>query len=236
MVTVPLSTLNPYVFDFDAEVIHVNEDGSVELDRTYFYATGGGQPSDTGKLLRNEETFIIKDVKKTDGFITHIIDRPGLAQGDKVHCIIDRDRRIMHMRMHTATHILCAVIERAAGAKITGNQIGAEKTRIDMSLDGIDQDKIAEYIAAANGIIAKNLDIKKYVTTREELMKNPHLVKLAMGFPEGIHDVHMVEVPECDNTPCGGTHIANTSEIGRIVFDSAESKGKDRKRIYFHLE
>jgi misacylated tRNA(Ala) deacylase len=236
MAGIPLSTLNPYTFEFDTVVTHINEDGSVELERTFFYAASGGQPSDTGKLLRNDEEFIVKDVRKMEAFIIHIVDHPGLAEGDSVHCAIGRERRIQLMRMHTATHVLCAVIERAVGAKITGNQIGMDRTRVDLSLEGIDHERIKGYIDEANRAIAQNLDVRRYTTTREELMKSPELVKLAMGFPEGITDVHMVEVPGCDNTPCGGTHVNNTSEIGRIVFDSAESKGKDRKRIYFHLE
>jgi len=232
---IPLSTLSPYTLEFDAVVTHINDDGTVELDQTYFYATGGGQQNDTGVMKRNDEEFKVVDVRKSERHIVHALESQGLVEGDKVHCVIDGQRRELHRRMHTATHILCAVIEKDSGAKITGNQIGAERTRIDMSLDGIDQEKFKAYIEEANSVIAQNLDVRKYSTTREELLKTPHLVKLAMGFPEGITDVHMVEIPGCDNTPCGGTHVDNTREIGRIVFDGAESKGKDRKRIYFRL-
>jgi misacylated tRNA(Ala) deacylase len=236
MPNIPLSTLNPYVFEFDATVMHIGDDNAVELDKTYFYATSGGQPCDTGRILRNDEEFIIKDVKKKDGFVVHMVDHPGLAEGDVIHCVIDRERRIMHMRMHTATHILCAVIEQAENTKITGNQIGADKTRIDLNMENLDQEKIKGYIDKANEIIAQNIDLKKYTTTREEIEKNPELVKLAAGFPENVTDVHMVELPDLDIQPCGGTHVNNTSEIGRIIFDKTESKGKENKRIYFRLE
>ncbi len=236
MAGIPLSTLNPYLYEFDAVVTHINDDNTIELDKTYFYATSGGQPADTGIITKNDTEFRVTDVKKNGNFIVHVIERPGLHEGDEVHCKIDSDRRIQLMRMHTATHILCAVVEKLESTKITGNQIGVDKTRIDLNLDGIDREKIQHYIDLANKVIEQNINVRKYTTTREELLKNPELIKLAMGFPENITDVHMVEVPDCDHCPCGGTHVNNTSEIGKIVFDSTENKGKDRKRIYFRLE
>jgi Ser-tRNA(Ala) deacylase AlaX len=236
MAGIPLSTLHPYTYEFDARVSHVNEDGTVELDRTYFYATSGGQPADTGKIIKNDEEYRVTDVRKNGNFIVHTLERHGLHDGDEVHCVIDRDRRVQLMRMHSATHILCAVIEKKEHTQITSNQLGVDKSRIDLNLEGIDQEKIKQYIDEANSVIAQQIDLRKYTTTREELLKQPELIKLAMGFPDTITDVHMVEVPGCDHCPCGGTHVNNTREIGKIVFEGTENKGKDRKRIYFKLE
>ena len=234
--TIPLSTLHPYTYEFDAVITHIAEDGAVELDTTYFYATGGGQPNDLGVVKRNDEEFIIKDVRKKDGRIVHFIDRPGLDVGDALHCIIDKDRREKHRRMHTATHVLCAVIEKAENTLVTGNQIGAEKTRIDFNLENCDAEKIKSYVDEANRIIARNPTVRKYVTTRDELVKNPHLIKLAAGFPQSVTDVHMIEIVDFDIQPCGGTHVDALSEIGVLVFEKIESKGKNNRRVSFTLQ
>jgi misacylated tRNA(Ala) deacylase len=231
-----LATLHPYQLEFQGTITVVNEDGSVELDRTYFYPTGGGQPHDIGIIKCNDEEFIVKEVRKRDCYIVHFLDRRGLVQGDVVTCIIDKNRREKHRRMHTATHVLCAVIEQGENTKITGNQIGEEKTRIDFNIENYDQDKILKYVDKTNCIIAENRPIRRYVTTREELMKNPALVKLAAGFPAHVTDVHMVEIVDLDLQPCAGTHVDNTSEIGKIVFLSSESKGKNNRRVSFKIE
>ena len=232
---VPLSTLHPYTYEFDATVTHVAEDGGVQFDKTYFYATGGGQPNDTGIVKRNDEEFRVVDVKKRDGHILHYLDKPGLETGDEIHGIIDQERREKHRRMHTATHVLCAVLEKKENAVITGNQIGLEKTRIDFSLEHYDPEKIPSYFEEANRLIKSNMHVRKFVTTRDELLKNPKLVKLAMGFPEGVKDVHMIEIGDYDLQPCGGTHVDSLSEIGTLLFEKSESKGKNNRRISFTL-
>jgi misacylated tRNA(Ala) deacylase len=232
---VPLATLHPDILEFDAAVVHVTEDGAVELDQTYFYATGGGQPHDTGTLRRNDEEFQVKEVLKKEGMTRHMVDRPGLAEGDKVHCTIDRERRRNLMRMHTATHVLCAVIEGKHGAKVTGNQVGEQRTRVDFDLQDTTPEQLQSYIAEANLILREGHAVRRYVTTREELLKNPEFVKLAMGFPETVTDVHMVEIEGVDAQPCGGTHVDKTSEIGTILFERTESRGKNNRRIYFTL-
>jgi Ser-tRNA(Ala) deacylase AlaX len=232
---VPLSTLHPDTLEFDAAVLHVTDEGGVELDQTYFYATSGGQPNDTGIIKRNDEEFKILDVRKKDGHVLHILDRTGLESGDKVHCVIDEARRAKLRRMHTATHVLCAVLEKTDGAVVTGNQIGEERTRVDFKLDNFDVARIPFYFEEANRIIASGAPVRRYVTTREELMKDPSLVKLAMGFPEDVTDVHMVEIEGYDLQPCGGTHADGLEGIGTLVFEKTESKGKSNRRISFTL-
>jgi misacylated tRNA(Ala) deacylase len=230
-----LATRYPYVLEFEAVVTHINDDGSIELDKTYFYPTSGGQPNDTGIIRRNDEQFLVKDVRKRDNQVIHIVDKPGLVEGDAVQCSIDKERRMRHMRMHTAAHVLCVILEKAEGAKVTGNQIGADRTRIDFDIEEFDPAKMQRYIEEANRVTAAGHVVRKYFTTRDELIKNPQLVKLAMGFPESVTDVHMVEIAEFDLQPCGGTHVDNTSEIGAIAFEKAESKGKSNRRVYFRL-
>lgn len=232
---IPLATLHPYVYEFDAIITHINDDGTLELDNSYFYATGGGQPNDLGIVKRNDEEFKVLDVRKRDGHIVHTIDRQGLETGDRIHCIIDKERREKLRRMHTATHVLCAVIERNEKTKITGNQIGTDHTRIDFNLEHVDTEKFKSYIEETNCIIASNPKVTKFATTKEALLNNPDLVKLAIGFPEDVHDVHMVEIAGVDIQPCGGTHVDSLDEIGTLQFEKAESKGKNNRRVYFTL-
>ncbi len=136
-----------YLKDFDATVEWVNSD-RVILDRTAFYPQSGGQPSDTGSLLKDGQEFDVLHVE-TPG-PTHIADRAGLQAGDKVHGIIDWERRYRFMRSHTACHILSAVIFKETGAKITGNQIDLTRSRIDFSLESFDKTKMAEYVDQVN--------------------------------------------------------------------------------------
>lgn len=230
-----LATLYPYKLEFEATVTHINDDGTVEFDQTYFYPTGGGQPYDLGVVRRNDEEFQITEVKKIENRIVHSVNKVGLVEGDLVHCSIDAARREKHRRMHTACHVLCAVLEKEEHAKITGNQIGVERTRIDFSTEHFSPEKMQHYIDEANQAIAQNIVVKKFTTTRDAILQNPALVKLAVGFPENIHEVHMVEIMNFDTQPCSGTHVDNTAEIGKLVFEKAESKGKNNRRVYFSL-
>jgi len=234
--TVPLATLHPYTLEFIATVKEIRDQTGIILENTYFYPTGGGQPFDTGVLRLAEKEYLVIDVKKQDGVIVHIVDADGLAVGDTVECVIDQPRREKLRRMHTATHVLCAVIERASGAKVTGNQIGEEKTRIDFDLERNDPELMRAWVDEANAILASGVKVQKSVTTRDVLLQRPEMVKLAMGFPEHVTDVHLVDIPGADVQPCGGTHCDTLSEIGRIVFLGAETRGKNRRRVYIGLE
>jgi misacylated tRNA(Ala) deacylase len=231
-----LATRFPYVLEFDTVVTHVNEDGTVELEQTYFYPTGGGQPHDTGIIKHNDEEFTVREVKKQGSHIVHVVDRAGLAAGDKVHCIIDEQRRTRHRNMHTATHVLCAIIEKAENAKVTGNQISAEKTRIDFNIKDGNPEKLQQYVAEANRIIREGKLVKKYIIGRDELLQKPEMVKLAVGFPENVTEIHIVDIEGVDAQPCGGTHVDNTAEIGTIAFEKSESRGKNNRRVYFTVD
>lgn len=234
--TIPLATLHPKTLDFDAAVKEVTAEGLVELDRTYFYATGGGQPHDTGTISAGGDTYQVLEVLKRDGTILHRLDRPGLSPGTQVRGSIDTGRRERLRRVHTATHVLCAVLERHEGTRITGNQLGPDKTRVDFDMEDYDQGRLQQYITQANEIIAQALPVRRSVITREELLRKPELIKLAAGFPEHIREVHLVEIGDVDAQPCGGTHCDSTAEIGRIVFLKAENRGKSSRRVYFTVE
>lgn len=233
--TEPLYLKDSYIKEFGATVVEVNGK-HVVLDRTALYPTGGGQPSDTGRLIGpNDAEYFVSDVSKKDGRIVHTVDKDGLKAGDAVNGFIDWDRRYLLMRYHTATHILCAVIHKHTGAEITGNQIGEQQTRIDFNLENFDRDKFAEYETEANQLIALNKQVKIRFLPREEALKLPGLSKLKMGLPPSIQTVRVLTIEDIDEQADGGCHVNSTGEIGTIKIVDFENKGKNNRRVYFKL-
>ncbi|MBN2111981.1 alanyl-tRNA editing protein [Candidatus Woesearchaeota archaeon] len=227
-----------YLKEFDAKVVSVKDGKFVVLDKTAFYPASGGQAHDTGKLIRKSDNkeFKVVYVGKFSGEISHEIEGEGLQEGDEVHGVIDWERRYKLMRMHTASHVLSGVFQKEAGALITGNQLDTDKSRIDFSLENFDREKIDEYIRKSNDIIEKDLPIKIYKVPREEAEKDPSMVKLAKGLPEGIKELRIVEIETFDRQPDGGTHVKSTKEVGKIVFLKAKNQGANNRRVYFALE
>lgn len=221
-----------YLGEFDAIVNNIKDNKYVVLDKSAFYPVGGGQPHDTGKMICNNIEYNVVFVGSFNGEVSHEVDKPGLKEGDKVHCVINWNRRYKLMRMHTATHILCGVINKETGAIFTGNQLGEDKTRIDLSLDSFDKEMVQRFIEKANEEIRKNKDIKISFVSREEGEK---LSKLSDWDYSGMDKLRIIDVEDLDIQPCGGCHVKNTSEIKGIEFVSIENKGKGRKRIYFKL-
>ena len=140
------------------------------------------------------------------------------------------------MRMHTAAHIIDAVLYNEAGALCTGNQLGLDKSRIDFSLDVLDRDKMQQYIDMANEWVHKSIDVKIYFLPREEALKIPGVVKLAAVMPPEVKELRIVEIPGIDLQADGGTQVNNTSEIGKISLVSVENKGKNNRRMYYTLD
>ena len=235
--------LDCYLKEFEAAVEKVGDGKYVVLDRTAFYPESGGQPYDTGKLVREEDgaVFEVVYVGKFGDNISHEVvaadeTAPVLKTGDKIKGIIDWERRYRHMRMHTATHVVANVIEREAGAQITGNQLGLDKSRVDFSLEAFDRDKFAEYEKMANDVIAAKHPINFYLVSREEAEeKLSRLTTLAKGFSEDIKEIRLVEIEEITIEACGGTHLKNTGEIKGIRIEKLQNKGKSNRRMYFTL-
>ncbi len=225
-----------YMKEWEAEVKEVNEGKFVVLDQTAFYPKSGGQPNDTGVMVKDGKEFKVVFVGKFSGQISHEVDQEGLNVGDRVKCRIDWERRYKLMRHHTAAHIISAVMYKEAGALITGNQLDLEKSRIDFSLESFDREKLEEYIRKSNGIVQKDIPIKIYTISREEAEKDPSLVKLAKGLPPGIREIRIVEIEDFDRQPDGGTHVRSTKEVGEIRFADAINKGKNNRRLYFTLQ
>lgn len=222
---------NSYLREFDATVERANGD-QITLDRTAFYPQAGGQPSDTGTLLKGGEELNVLRVEAPGP--VHTMDRTGLIEGDRVHGTIDWKRRYRLMRSHTACHILSAVIFQETGARITGNQIDLSRSRIDFSLELFDKTKMAEYIKRANEIVKENHLVKTAILPKTEALSIPDLVRLAMELPDR-EEIRVVSVEGVDSQACGGTHVRSTIEIGGIKLIKAENKGKANRRVYFEL-
>jgi len=221
--------------EFEANVLDVTDDRFVVLDRTAFYPSSGGQPHDTGKLVCDGKEYPVIFVGKFDGKISHEISEAGLKVGDKVKGTIDWGRRSLFMKYHTAAHILSAIIHNETGAKISGNQIAEEKTRVDFNLEDFDRELIGSYEAKVNEIIDRNIDVEIDILPRDEALKIPSVVKLKDAFPPEIEEIRVIRIPDVDDQACGGTHVANTGEIPHIEIFKAENKGKNNRRIYFRF-
>jgi misacylated tRNA(Ala) deacylase len=220
---------------FEATVTKITDGKFVVLDLTALYPESGGQPSDTGIFIRKSDSseFEVLYVGKFNGYISHEIVSPdghvstGLKAGDNVKGIIDCDRSYMHMRMHTATHVIVNVIEKEAGAQIIGNQLGIDQNRVDFCLEEFDRDKFIEYEKIANDIIAQNNHINFYMVSRKETEeKLLRLTTLAEGVSKEIKEIRMVEIEGVTIETCGGTQVKNTNEIRGMKIIKLQNKGK----------
>ncbi len=209
----------------------------VVLDRTVFYPRGGGQPSDTGKLIASSGAeFRVVNVVRKDGLITHELDREAqFSPGESVKCVLDWERRYRLMRMHTAAHVLGAAMYHELGVLITGNQLEEGRARFDFSLESFDRAKFEDAVRKANEELSGGAELKVYSLPREEAMKIPGVVKLANALPPSITILRIVEIPGVDIQADGGTHVRSLREVGRIEILKLENKGKDNRRIYFSL-
>lgn len=229
---------NCYLKKWRARVVSAKDGKYIVLDKTAFYPSGGGQPWDEGVIKRSSDgnTFKVVYVGKFGGEISHEANKPGLKEGDEVECKLDWNRRYKLMRMHTAAHVLSEVINKETGAKITGNQLDTGKSRIDFSLENFDRDRMLSFEKKANEIIAKNLSVKLYFLLRDRALKDPELFSLRDVMPPEVKKWRIVEIEGFDKKACGGTHVKNISEIGRIKIIGLKNKGRCRRRIYYTLE
>jgi misacylated tRNA(Ala) deacylase len=208
--------------------------GGIVLDRTIFYPTGGGQPGDTGALVRADGTRVsIVDTRKGEGGVLHVPaeGQAPPAAGERLTLEIDWERRHRHMRMHTSLHLLCAVIP----AGVTGGQIGADRSRLDFDPGDVEFDK-ARIEAEVNRLIAENHPVVPRWVDESELDAKPDLVRtMSVKPPRGTGRLRLLDIAGIDLQPCGGTHVARTGEIGRIVVEKIESKGKRNRRVVLAL-
>lgn len=230
---------NSYLKEFDATITSIQEK-KVELDQTAFYPESGGQLGDKGAIVCNNHKYQVLNTKKEQGKAIHYLNSSDsldeLRVGDKVHCILDWPFRYKMMRMHTAAHIISGIINKEAQALITGNQLGQEKSRIDYDLEKFDREQMKVFIEKADKIAQTGMEVTSYTITRQEAESKPWLCKLAKGLPPAIQEIRILKIGDVDEQPDGGTHVKNTSEIGKIVYLDVENKGATRRRVYFTLE
>lgn len=222
-----------YLKQADATVTAV-EDRGVRLDRSIFYPTGGGQPGDTGVLRWDGGEAKVADTVKADGNDVLLVlapDAPKPAVGTEVRCELDWERRYKHMRMHTALHVMSAVIK----GNVTGGQVNADKSRLDFNLEGEVPTKewVTEEI---NKILSLDHPVVPQWVTDEELTSRPELVKtMSVRPPMGQGRVRLLSIEGVDLQACGGTHVARTAEIGRVECIKVENKGKMNRRFIIAL-
>jgi misacylated tRNA(Ala) deacylase len=207
--------------------------GAIRLDRTVFYPTGGGQPGDTGHLvLQDGRELAIVDARKGEGGpddVIHVVAEGSELPdpGTELTAVIDWERRHRLMRMHTALHLLCSVVP----GDVTGGQVGDGKGRLDFNLPNqpLDRDEIE---ARINRLVEEDHAVQPRWITDAELAAQPELVRtMSVKPPSGYGRIRLLEIEGVDLQPCGGTHVARTGEIGRIVIGKIESKGKQNRRI-----
>jgi misacylated tRNA(Ala) deacylase len=227
----------------DAQVVAVDpESRSVALNRTIFYPGGGGQPCDTGTLLRAADGHVwpVAGVRKDVGVVWHeLADEGSMPQiGDLVHAELDWQRRHRIMRMHTALHVLCGVVFRDYGALVTGGNMGPDRARMDFEMDSADftPERVATIEQRANEELKAERDVQVRILPREEAFQIPDLIRTKINLlPEGISEVRTVEIVGLDLQADGGTHVQNTREVGTLRVVGTRSKGKSNKRLEIEL-
>lgn len=224
-----------YLKEFTAQVVgHMPEQNGILLDRTAFYPGGGGQPNDAGQLIIGDTIIPVTSVARGN---IHIIQGELPPVGTTVVGVLDWDRRYKLMRTHTAMHILCGVVWRDYGASVTGGNMEPLSGRMDFEFERMQKELVNEIEARINAEVAAARDIRVKILPREEAFKIPDLIRTKINLlPEGIPEVRTVEIVGLDLQADGGTHVANTREVGHIRITDYKSKGGINKRIYVEMD
>jgi misacylated tRNA(Ala) deacylase len=228
-----------YLKTFEAVVTSVDEAAhGVVLDRSAFYPGGGGQPADQGTLNDGITTYTVTRARKVGADVVHVIESESLpAVGTHLRGDIEWERRYKLMRTHTAMHVLCGVVFRDYGASVTGGDMDPLAGRMDFEFETMQKELVQTIEQAVNEEIAKGHPVRVDILPREQAFQIPDLIRTKINLlPEGIPEVRVVEIVGLDLQADGGTHVANTSEVGRIRVTDYKSKGKINKRIYLEVE
>ena len=225
-----------YVKEFEARVQKL-AGREVILDRTAFYPGGGGQPPDKGALGVGPVRASVIDVRREGGEVVHVLDNPIPDTVRDLRGELDWERRYAHMRHHTALHVLSGVIWRNFEAKVTGGQMRTDRARMDFSFPGEWRvDVVGEIERLTNEALSEERPVKVYELAREEALKNPDLIRTQVNLvPERVRMIRIVEIESLDTQADGGTHVANTREVGEMEITGHKSKGRQNKRIEFVL-
>ena len=225
-----------YLKEFRAPVKKI--DGrEVILAGTAFYPGGGGQPADKGTLGIGPVNAAVVDARREGRGIVHVLDRAIPDTVKDLRGTLDWDRRYAHMRYHTALHVLSGVIWKGFEAKVTGGQMRPDRARMDFSFPGEwTADVVGEIENLTNEALAEERPVKIYALPREEALENPDLIRTQANLvPERVKVIRIVEIEGLDTQADGGTHVANTREVGKISITAHKSKGRQNKRVEFTL-
>lgn len=238
--TEPLFHLDAYVREFQAIVTDIDEPrAAVTLDRTAFYPGGGGQPHDTGELRLADGAIDVVKVKKDGGKIVHLLTAGASLPEERspVIGVLDWERRYQLMRTHTAMHILCGVVWRDYGAQVTGGNMEPLEGRMDFEFERMERELVDEIEARINLEVEAARDVVVRILPRAEAEQIPDLIRTKINLvPEQITEIRTVEIVGLDLQADGGTHVANTREVGHLRIVDYKSKGRINKRIRLALD
>ncbi|HEX2153473.1 MAG TPA: alanyl-tRNA editing protein [Acidimicrobiia bacterium] len=226
-----------YLDRAEAEVLDTGP-GIVVLDRTVFYARGGGQPGDTGLIRWDGGEVRVVDTVRRDGRLVHVVESEALPEpGTPVEGVIDWQRRYTIMRTHTALHALSGVVWRDYGAKVTGGNMEEGTARMDFELDSISTEFGKEVERRLNAELVKGYPTEIVYLAREMALEDPDLIRTKVNLiPEWVPEIRVVDIVGLDRQADGGTHVRSTLEVGEIEVVKTESKGKANKRMKIALK
>ena len=234
--TEELFLTDAYLRRFEARVVALDGREAV-LDKTAFYPGGGGQPADKGTLGVGPVRASVVDARREGGGIVHVLDTAIPDTVRELNGELDWERRYAHMRYHTALHALSGVIWKAFDAKVTGGQLRPDRARMDFSFPGEwTADVVGEIERLTNEALEEDRLVRVYELPREEALKYPDLIRTQINLvPERVRTVRIVEIEGIDTQADGGTHVANTREVGSLEITGHKSKGRQNKRVEFFL-
>ena len=235
METKQLYLHDSYIKEFEAKIQKVNGN-EVTLNQTIFHPLTGGVAYDTGYLQSNSDKHAVLrvEIDRETKEITHVVDdATGLKPDDTVKGMITWERRYNLMRLHTAAHLIAAVMYRDYDARITGGQVDPDVAKLDFNLPKTDREIFEDAITKANMEVKKKTPLKIYFLNRDEALKIPGVVKLAERMPPDAKELRILEIPGIDLQADGGPHVSNTGEVGEISLVKIENKGKTQRRVYF---
>jgi len=224
-----------YLRQFEARVVKL-EEHSVVLDRTAFFPRGGGQMADRGQLLAEGRTFPVIAVEKRGDEVHHTVDGPLPSPGSRVKGQLDWEHRFQMMRTHSALHVLCGVIFQRYAAQVTGCQMYPDRARMDFTLADLTPERVREIERLTNDAIDEGYPIRVRFLPRREANLMPELIRTKINLvPPQVDPVRIVEIVGLDVQADGGTHVANTLEIGPIEIVKTENKGRENRRLEIRL-
>ena len=214
-------------------VVTLVDHNSVCVDQTVFYPLGGGQPGDTGEMVWDEGSARIVDSRNSPEGIRHVLEEGASApqEGMSVELNLDWDRRYIHMRMHTAMHLIGSILQYG----VTGGNISVAKSRLDFDMeDTVDKEAVS---AALRALVAADHTVSCRWISEAELDAKPELVRtMSVQPPRGRGDIRLLDIDNVDLQPCGGTHVSSTGEVGNVRIGKVEKKGRRNRRVNIHLD